>query len=82
MFEDTSPEQLRRYHELLRSMTPAQRLRQAAALTMAVRTMAIAGIRQRHPNATEEEVRARLAVRLDGRAAARRLCREIPDDAV
>jgi hypothetical protein len=82
MLTDTGAEQLRRYHERLRQLTPAQRLWQACALTMSVRALAEAGIRLRHPGATPEEVRVRLAVRLYSRAAARRLCREIPDDAV
>lgn len=80
--QDTSSAQNRRYHELLRRLTPAQRAWQADALTRSVRTLAEAGIRLRHPGASDEEVRARLAVRLYGRKAALRLCREIPDDAV
>jgi hypothetical protein len=82
MEQDTSTEQRHRYHDRLRSLTPAQRLRQASELTMAVRALAEAGIRLRHPGASPEEVRARLAVRLYGRQASRRLCRSIPDDAV
>jgi hypothetical protein len=82
MERDTSTEQRRRYHDRLRSLTPAQRLWQASALTMAVRALAEAGIRLRHPGASPEEVRVRLAVRLYGRQAAGRLCGDIPDDAV
>ena len=79
---DTSAKQLLRYHDLLRRLTPAQRLRQALALTMSVRALAEVGIRLRHPAAVPEEVRARLAVRLYGLQVARRLCHEIPDDAI
>ena len=82
MPDDTSPEADARYHELLRAQTPAQRLEQAAALTRAVRELAIAGIRQRHPAATDAEVRVRLTVRLYGREVAARLHGELPDDAV
>ena len=81
MEKDTSTEQLHCYHDRLRSLTPGQRLRQASALTMAVRTLAEAGIRLRYPGASPEEVRARLAVRLYGRQVCRRLRLEIPDDA-
>ncbi len=82
MEQDTSPAQLRRYHELLRSLTPAQRLAKASALSLAVRALAEAGIRQRHPGASPEEVRARLAVRLYGREAAARMRLTVPDDAI
>ncbi len=82
MEQDTTPGQLRLYHERLRAMTPAQRLRQASALSLTVRALAEAGIRLRNPRADSREVRVRLAVRLYGRPAARRLYGEIPDDAI
>jgi hypothetical protein len=79
---DTTPAALDRYHELLRAQEPWQRLAQAMALTRAVREMALAGIRLRHPRADEPEQRVRLAVRLYGRDAARRLFGDVPADAV
>ena len=82
MEEDTTPRQINRYHELLREMTPGERLRKVAALSRAVRDLAEAGIRQRHPGAPAEEIRARLAVRLYGRKSAVRLCQRVPDDEV
>jgi hypothetical protein len=82
VLQDTSPRAIDRYHELLRAQTPHQRLAQAAALTRMVRDLAVAGIRQRHPGASDEEVHARLAVRLYGRDTARRILGSIPDDAV
>jgi hypothetical protein len=71
-----------RYHELLRAQAPHERLAQAAALTRTTRQLALAGIRQRHPGASEEEVRARLIVRLYGRSVAQRLCGTVPADAI
>jgi hypothetical protein len=59
-----------RYHELLRAREPHQRLAQAVALTRMVRQLAEAGIRQRHPNAPDDEVRVRLTVGLYGRDVA------------
>jgi hypothetical protein len=47
-----------------------------------VRELAIAGIRQRHPEADEQEIRVRLTVRLYGREAAIKLFGAVPDDAV
>jgi hypothetical protein len=52
------------------------------ALTQMTRQLAVAGIRQRHPDASIEEVAIRLAARLYGRDTARRLFGQIPEDAV
>ena len=46
-----------------------------------LRALAEAGIRERHPDATDEEVRTRLTVRLYGRAAAEKLFGAVPGDA-
>jgi hypothetical protein len=82
MIPDTSGAALDRYHELLRSRAPHERLEQAMALNRTVRTMAVAGIRQRFPSASHDEIRIRLAVRLYGRDAARRMFGELPGDAI
>ncbi len=82
LMQDTTPVALDRYHQLLRAQAPHQRLAKAVALTRAVRELAIAGLRQRHPGAPEQEIRVRLAVRLYGADAARRLFGQIPSDAV
>jgi hypothetical protein len=55
---DTSPEAKRRYFDLLRSRTPAERLRIVDAANHRVRLMLEAGIRRRHPEATDDDVRA------------------------
>jgi hypothetical protein len=47
-----------------------------------VRELAVAGIRARHPNADEAEIRVRLVVRLYGRDLAARVYGAVPDDAV
>ena len=73
MEQDTHPRQQVRYIELLRAQSPVDRLRKAAALTMAVRQIAEAGIRQYFPEADALEVRVRLAERIYGRAVALRL---------
>ena len=81
--QDTSERQSRRYHALLRAQRPWERLRTAAALTTAVRTLAMAGLRSRHPAASPDELRVRLAVRLYGRAAAERIFPgRVPADAI
>ena len=82
MPQDTTPEADARYHALLRAQQPAARLAQAASLSRAVRRLAEAGIRQRHPEASEAEVRIRLTARLYGRDTAQRLFGSVPADAV
>lgn len=81
MEQDTSPEAQARYHEHLRRLTPVERFRAALALTAGVRNLAMIGLRQRHPHASPEELRTRLAVRLYGREVAARLYGEVPEDA-
>ena len=70
---DTSLAAERRYFELLRAQSPAERLHTAVRLTDAVRTMARAGIIARHPGATLAEINAYLAERLYGASTADRL---------
>lgn len=70
---DTSPAAEQRYFELLRKQSPVERLATAERLSTAVRELAIADIRARHPGATSGEINRRLAERLYGRAVADRL---------
>ena len=50
-------------------------------LSRGVRELAIAGIREMHPQVNEEELRVRLTVRLYGREVAKRLFGAVPEDA-
>ena len=79
---DTDQRSICRYHELLRARAPHERLAQALRLTKMVRDLAVEGIRSRHPHADPQELRVRLAVRLYGRDAARRMFGDVPADAV
>jgi hypothetical protein len=51
----------RKWIELLRTLTPEQRLNQVLRLNNRARALQLAGIRMRHPNADEREIRLRLA---------------------
>jgi hypothetical protein len=82
VYDDTAPEEIERYHAFLRALPPHERLRIADGLCTSVRQLAEAGIRLRHPRASDEEVAVRLAVRLYGREAAMRVFGAVPDDAV
>jgi hypothetical protein len=79
---DTQPAMKARYHELLRQMPEYDRLAQAVRLSRSVRELARAGIAMRHPGASDQELRVRLAVRLYGRPLAQRVFGSVPSDAI
>jgi hypothetical protein len=54
---DTSPEAERVQIEVFRKMTPERRLRAATELTQLVRKSLAEGVRMRHPEYNEEQVR-------------------------
>lgn len=60
-----------------RKMTAAQKADLISRLSGAAREMAIAGIRQRHPGASEREVFLRLAILTLGPELARRAYPEV-----
>lgn len=53
---DTSPEAWREYQEILRRMTPEEKLQRAFELSRMVRSLAEAGLRERFPQADEREI--------------------------
>src|SRR4051794_38631292 len=59
VYQDTNPAMVARYYEHLRAKAPYERLAQAASLTRMTRELAVAGIRQRHPDASDDEIRKR-----------------------
>ena len=65
--------------ELLRAMTPQQRAEIFTALTLAVQDLAMAGLRLQYPNATDDELRLRLAARRLGDDVVRRVWGWSPD---
>jgi len=79
MERDTAPSVAARYHERIGALPGARRLEIAAQLTQGVRALAEAGLRHRHPAASDEEIRCRLAALLYGRALAERLFGRVPD---
>ena len=60
---DTSPEIEAILTEIYRRMPEGQKLRQVSELTRAVQELALADIRERHPNASEREWQLRLISR-------------------
>ena len=65
-FSDTRPEAEAVLIELLRQAPPWRKLRMVGQLSQTVRTLALSGLRQRHPDATPQELRRRLADLLPG----------------
>jgi hypothetical protein len=58
---DTSPEAERVLIELLRQTPRWRRLQLADQMSLTVRNLCLAGLRRRHPEATEAEIRRRFA---------------------
>ena len=69
---DTSAEIEERQVAAWREMTPAQKADLITALSSAAREMALAGVRQRYPGASDREIFLRLAMLTLGSELARR----------
>ena len=63
LMDDTPPEIEEIWLEMLRKRTPAERLRRVGELSAALQQMAEAETRRRHPDATEREIKLRVASR-------------------
>lgn len=61
LFSDTSPEAERVLIELWRQAPAWRKLHMVGQMNATVRTLALSGLRQRHPQASEAELRRRLA---------------------
>ena len=79
---DTSPDIEDLQVERLRQMPPWRKLALVGEMNRAVRTLALAGLRQRHPQDTPTQYRRRLADLLLGPELAARVYGSGPDDAV
>jgi hypothetical protein len=58
---DTTPEAERLLIELARAMPDARKIDQVFEMIETIRTVGMAGVRSRHPGASEEESRRRMA---------------------
>lgn len=61
LFSDTSPEAERILIDLWRQAPAWRKLRMVGQMNATVRTLALSGLRQRFPDASEPELRRRLA---------------------
>ena len=78
-YSDTHPEMEALQIELLRSAPPWRKMEMLAALNSSARSLALAGLRQRHPQASEAELRRLLADLLLGPDLARKIFAEKED---
>jgi hypothetical protein len=76
---DTPPEVERVYLQIIRSMSEEQRFKLIEDLMMTSRRLALAGLRERFPNASESELRRRLATLLLGPELAAKVYGPEPD---
>jgi hypothetical protein len=74
---DTSAEVERMQVALWRGMSPLEKAQVVGRISRMVRDLALAGIRQRHPAASEHECHLRYALLTLGRAAAARAYPEV-----
>lgn len=65
---DTTPDAQRKQIEMMRRLTPSQKLSLAFALTDAMRDLVLANLRQQFPQANETELRRRFIARVLPRA--------------
>ncbi len=78
---DTAPWAEKLQFQFFREASPAQKLRAMIRLNRSARTLSMSGIRKRHPNASDLELRRRLADKVLGPELALRLYGPItPED--
>jgi hypothetical protein len=77
---DTAPEVERLQVERLRQMPSWRKMALMAEMSQTVRTLALAGLRQRHPDDTPAQRRRRLADLLLGMELAARVYGPLPEE--
>lgn len=80
LFEDTDPRVEEQLVQMLRQTPPWRKIQMVAELNATVKLMLLTGLRQRYPNASEAELRRRLAGLLLGEELASKAYGELPDD--
>jgi len=73
LFSDTSPKMQRLQIELLRQAPAWRKLQMVGQLNQTVQTLALSGLKQRHPQATPAQLRRQLADLVLGSQLARRV---------
>ncbi|MGC1377380.1 MAG: hypothetical protein WA821_14205 [Anaerolineales bacterium] len=79
LFSDTHPKMEALQIKLWRQASPARKMQMLAQLNASAQTLALMGLRSRYPQASESELRRRLAALLLGDETARKVYGEIGD---
>jgi len=77
LYSDTHPKMEALQIQLWRQASPTRKMEMLAQLNASARTLALAGLRSRYPQATEADLRRRLAGLLLGEELARKVYGEI-----
>jgi len=77
LYPDTDPKVEALQIEMWRQASPTRKMHMLAQLNASVRILALAGLRSRYPNATETQLRRRLADLLLGEELARKVYGEM-----
>jgi hypothetical protein len=77
LYSDTHPKMEALQIQLWRQASPTRKMHMLAQLNASVRMLALAGLRSRYPNATETELRRRLADLVLGEELARKVYGEM-----
>ena len=79
LYSDTHPQMESLQIQLWRQASPTRKMHMLAQLNASVHTLALAGLRSRYPQASETELRRRLADLLLGKELARKVYGEMND---
>lgn len=79
LFPDTHPKMEALQIELWRQASPTRKMNMLAQLNASARLLALTGLRSQYPQATEAELRRRLATLLLGEELARKAYGNLPD---
>jgi hypothetical protein len=79
LYDDTHPQMEALQIRLWRQASPIQKMNMVAQLNAAARTLALTGLRAQYPQASEAELRRKLATLLLGEELARKLYGEAND---
>ena len=77
LYSDTDPKVEALQIELWRQASPTRKMHMLAQLNASARILALAGLRSRYPNASESELRRRLADLVLGEELARKVYGEL-----
>jgi hypothetical protein len=78
LYSDTHPKMEALQIRLWRQASPTQKMNMLAQLNASARTLALAGLRSRFPNASEDELRYKMAVLLLGEELAGKAYGDLP----